>query len=331
MSLLAKFIFILLFLSPCMSYAVDEMSPVPLSQGLAKGLSELKSSTEELATSNQSLAKDNEEFKARLNLLQMSLQKLNQENEALTKTKAKLDEPSPARAKQIEELEKKSKDLDQKIADLNDQMKKAQDLLAQDQKEEQEVNDHINKLLNQPVPVSHDMPAEITDLKAQREKEKLATLKLIAESQDHQKLLQAQLLDFQKSLPLPMVSKDNRREKLEAEAQQLQGEIAQLSTLATNSSTPGWSEEQVQQLETVISDLEKKRDELKDLIAQMQKKTQEIHLTESQKEEQNKLQRNIEKLKNETRDLKYNLEQMQQQMVELDKRKTYLEEILKNQ
>ena len=62
----------------------------------------------------------------------------------------------------------------------------------------------------------------------------------------------------------------------------------------------------------------------------MQQKAQKVPLTKDQKREEAKLQSNVQDLKRESKDLKFDLQDLQQEMVDLDKRKTYLETLLKN-
>ncbi len=60
-------------------------------------------------------------------------------------------------------------------------------------------------------------------------------------------------------------------------------------------------------------------------MAKTQQKIRHSPLTRDQKKEEFKLKSNIEQLKKETKNLKFDLRALQQQMVELDKRKVYLE------
>jgi chromosome segregation ATPase len=321
-----KFIFIFFLASSGVAYAIEPVTN-SMTQGLGQGLSDLKNSVDQLAAGNQGLALKNAELKSKLNESQMVLQKLAQENQSLTNAKQKLEEPNSVRARQIEQLESESKDLDHKINGLNDQITKAQDTLAADEKEEQEVNDHITQMLDHPPVVDpSSLPQELRDLQEQNQKERLADLKLISQAQEHCQLLQAQILDFQKGFPVPS---QPSKEKLQNEIQQVQAEITQLTSVQKNPEGGDWTQEELQRLQESITDLEKKQDELKGLVAQMQKKTENMHYTADQKDETAKLQANIEKLKTETKNLKFDLESMQQQMVELDKRKAYLETILK--
>ncbi len=328
MIILIRIVFIMFFLSPLFSYAQEATGQSVISQGLKQSLSELKHSADQLASSNEVLAVKNLQLKAHLNSLQINLQKLTQENQGLTNAKSKLDASNPAKAEQIDSLGKSIPDLDGKIHSLEEQIKQAQEQLAKHQKEEQEVNGQIAQMLNKPQgDNSAAVPFELSQLRLQRQKEKLATLKMISEIQAHEELLGEQISDFQKGIN-PSVGEEKLKQKevLEAKIQQLQQEIDQLNALTNASSRQGGSvQEQLYHLEVSVDDLEKNRNELKNLVAKMQKKAQNVHLIDSQRGEQDKLQANIVQLKMESRGLKSDLEELQQQMVELDKRKAYLE------
>jgi chromosome segregation protein len=326
-------ILVLFLLCPGVTQAVEAPGSRVVSQNLGKGLAELKASVDQMSVSNEALAAKNVQLKNRLSVLQSTVQKLNQEHDELLKAKAKLDAGDPAKAKQIEQLEKRSNDLDLQGGALEDQLKTVKEALSKSQQEEEQINGRIDTLLNKsPNKSSEDLPVELSELKEQKRKEKLATLKLISEIQERRQLLQAQILDFQKGLPVEAgVSESQRRkESFEKQIAELQQEVQKLNELTNNPNQQGWNEEQIQQLESSVKELESKREELNNLVIQMQNKTRSVHLTKDQKKEEVQLQGNIEKLKAETKNLKMDLEDMQQQMVELDKRKTYLETVLKD-
>lgn len=324
---LIKAICIIFILSPCVSYADV------LSQGLSQSLTEFRDSVEQLSESNKTMALKNTQFKASLNDFQIALQKLQADNQQLTKDSLKLQETNPARAKQMAQLEKDQVELGIKIKDVAEQLKVTQESIAAKQKEDQQLDDQIRQILNTPVASAHSddsMSPELSELWKQKQKEKLALLKIISEAQDHQKMLHEQILDFQKIPPVAAIKGSNQKSDLEAQVQQLQQEIAQLDALASHSSTKDWDEGQMSQLQENVSSLEKNRDELQKLVAKMQQKAQRMPLTEDQKNEQVKLRSNIDQLKKETKNLKFDLKELQQQMVRLDKRKAYLETFFKN-
>ena len=140
-----RIIFSIFFLSPCLSYAQEQTSQNFISQGLTRSLSELKSSVDELSSSNETLALKNAQLKARVNSLQMGLPKLSQENQELTNTKLKLDGDNPARTKQIEHLGRNISDLDHKIDALKEQIKITKDGLDHNENEEQKLSGQMTQ------------------------------------------------------------------------------------------------------------------------------------------------------------------------------------------
>ncbi|MBI3602039.1 MAG: hypothetical protein HY209_04005 [Candidatus Omnitrophica bacterium] len=293
------------FLSPYLSCAFGQETG--MNNGLAdltQSLQELKNRVDQLSSLNEALLLKNTQLKDRLNDVQTTLQKLEAESHQMTEAPPKQQESSPAKAKRITQLGKNVFDLDQKINQLKERFKIVQESIAGGQKTDQQ--------------------------QEQRRQEKLGILKMIAESQKRQNLLQEQILDFQKNVPLVMVSAGNISGKaaLEAQIQQLKQEIDQLSALASkpaaNLSQQGWGESQLHQLQVNLRNLKKNWAELQNLVAKMQQKRRPITLTQEQKKEELKLKANIEQLKKETKNLKFDVRALQQRMVELDKRKTYL-------
>jgi DNA repair exonuclease SbcCD ATPase subunit len=318
-----KIIAVIFLLSPCLSYAQIQ-EPI-VSQGLTQGLSELKNSVDQLAVSNENLASKNVKLKERLSSAQAAVQKLNQENQELTNAKLKLEVPTPSKTKQMQELEKKIADVDAKIGKLKEQMKAVSDTLESNRQEDQSIN---GKADSQVAEADEETASATLELSHQKKKEKLAFLKMISDSQARQMFLQEQLLDLQKNPPGSEsgASYAGRKAKLEAEIKQLELENSQLAELPNHLTVRG--EEDMRRLEQSVNDLEKNRNELEGLVLKMQKKAQNIHLTSDQKSEQAKLQYNIDQLKTEAKTLRLDLEESQQQMVELDKRKAYLESLL---
>ncbi len=325
-----RIIFIVCFLSPTLSYALEpDTANSDFSERLTQGLKELKKSVDQLSSSNETLALKNIQLKARFDDSQMVLQKLLEDNRKLMESSDKLHRNDPMRAKQIAQLQKDLMDLDNKLSGLEPQFKVAKNNITSGQKEDQRLNDQI-KQGGMPVVANTDaISPEISQIWEQKQKEKMAILKLIMESQNRQELLREQISDFQKDVPV-LASNSillNRRKALEAQIQKVQQEIAQLN-LNQNPSQQNLNEKQLQQLQVNISNLEKNRDELQGLLLKMQQKIQQIPLTEDQKLEQAKLQSNIDRLKKEAKGLKFDLGELQQQMVGLDKRKSDLEALL---
>lgn len=331
MTIVIKIIFIFFFFGLSLSYASEnEMPSFYVSQRLTQGLTELKNSVDQISASNELLVIKNTQLKSRLNDSRLNLQKLIKDNQELTKGHFHLEGESPIQVKRIDQLEKNLSDLDNKENEIKEQIRGMQENLSNNQKEDQQLSDQIVQMQNGSV-ADHSVLLfpELSELYQKKQKEKLTLLKVISESKAHQGFLQEKILDLQRNVPMVKDQKVNQRSLLEDQIQQLQMEVSQLSSLAANSSSSGWGERQIYQLEDSVKDLEKNRDVLKDLVARMQKKAQNVHLSEKQQIEQFKLQSNIDELKVETKSLKFDLEELQQQMVELDKRKSYMEELLR--
>ena len=91
----------------------------------------------------------------------------------------------------------------------------------------------------------------------------------------------------------------------------------------------GWNEDQFKHMDSELKVLQKNHDELEGLVAQLQKKAAASRAVPNERVEQAKLESNIKELKREGMGLKADLEAVRVQMVELDKRKTRLETMLR--
>ena len=315
------------FLFTCQQVRAEDS----FSQKLAQSLAGLKQNVDQLSVSNQSQGLKNEQMKVSLKDSQITLGKLMQENQQLEESKAKLQKPTSGKTQQIAQLKKTLGDLDNQIIALNQQLKISQDKIVNEQKQEVQLNQQMTQF-NKPEQIESDvLSPEVSQLIEKKQKEKLAMLKMISESQSRQELLQQKILDYKKNIPIPNVlvkDMENKKEMLEASITQLRDEIVQLNYLANNDSKHGWSEEQIHQLELSVNNLEENRDELRGLIQKIQQKAKQGVPTQEEIKERVKLQSNISKLKEENRNLKIDFAQLQQQMVDLDKRKSYMESFL---
>ncbi len=321
-------IFISLFCLTFFSQEVKADNSVP--QRLSQSLAELKQNVDQLSVSNKSLDFKNEQLKSVLKDSQLTLGKLVQENQQLEDAKAKLEKPTTTKAQQIAQLNATISDLDRQAAVYNQRFKEAQDKIADNKKEDKQLTDQLVQLNKSETDDGMPSP-EVARLLDKKQKEKLAMLKMIADSQAHQELLHQKVLDYKKSIPMASdASKGSKKEILEAQIVQLHDEIVQLNSTASNNAKMGWSEDQIRELESSVNNLEKNRDELKDLINKIQQKTQNMTVSQEQITERTKLQSNISQLKAEHRNLKMDFAELQQQMVDLDKRKSSMESLLQN-
>jgi chromosome segregation ATPase len=129
------------------------------------------------------------------------------------------------------------------------------------------------------------------------QKEKLKLMKMIYDSQQRQESLHEAISEFQKNTNGGFLN---------------QGDDAQL-----------------RQLESELQALEQNYLQLKDLMEQMNKKAQAARMTVSQHIEGEKLQSSIDDLNRQGVALKVDLDDLRSQMIDLDKRKSYLETTIK--
>ena len=321
-----------LFFSCLFYFGQKATADISIPQKLSQSLAELKQNVDQLSVSNKSLDLKNEQLRSALKDSQLTFGKLVQENQQLEDSKTKLEKPTSNKTQQISQLNVTVADLDKQGGVLNQRFKEAQDRIIDSQKEDKRLSEQLAQF-NKPAEAGSDMPSpEIVQLSEKKQKEKLAMLKMIADSQNHQELLQQKVLDYKKSIPVNDTSKDkgSKKEILEAQIMQLHDEIVQLNTVANNHSKMGWNEDQIHELEASVNNLEKNRDELRDLVKKIQQKTQQMAATQEQVTERVKLQSNISQLKIENRNLKIDFAELQQQMVDLDKRKSSMEALLQN-
>lgn len=320
--------------APSLAWSLERELPKPVASGeLSQGLAQLRSSVEQMAASNEVLAARNAQLKLRLNQSQAALDKITKEYQELSAAKLKAEAPIPAKTVQIEELKRFIEGLDVGIASVNEKINKADEELRALEVQQRPLDEQM-RALEDPSYLTEEeaMSPELAELSQQKQKDKLAILKRISESQAHQVLLQQQILDAQKSIPdSPEAENVHRRNMLQADISRLEAEIEQLTAVVQAQAGQGLQEGDLGALEKSIADLENNRNQLKDLIAQMKKKTRQVVLSDEKVKDQVRLQDHIEELKNEAKTLRLDLEEAEQEMVELDKRKHQLELLLKNQ
>ena len=302
------------------------------SNNLTQSLGALKNNVDQLNVSNEALIQKNEQIKFHLNDLNAPLQKLIQENKQLEEKKAKVEKIPSAKAIQIEQFNKIISDLENQVSNLQQQIKVAQDDLVKIQKEDESLTHQMGQPHKFVKGSSDEESPELLEILEKKQKEKLAMLKMIGELQNRQVLLQEQLLDYSKNIPISINSNNESSGKksiLEAQIQQLRSEIANLNSLEQNGSQK-WNEGQIHELELRISSLERNRNELNILVRKMQLKTQHFAHKTDQSTERTKLLSSIEQLKMDYKNLRIDFDELQQQMIDLDKRKVYLQALSKN-
>lgn len=286
-------------------------------------LADLKTSADELSKGNKTLNEDNAALKAKLDQLQQRMQKLQEEHNSLMDASAKLQEENPALSRKIAKLEEDRHMLKAKLSNLEEQQKAAENTIAQAKEDAQKLVQEMEELGTRAFPA--DMPENIPD---GPDKEKLRLLKMIDDSKAKQAYLHRQIANLQQnkqisSIVTVQVPKD--KDSLVNQSRQLQEEVEQLNKMAGKAPDDEVDEAQLQKLRKQMDELQKNHDELESLVGQMQQKVEKSELTTDQRTEQTRLKTSLEDINNEARRLKADLNDLRRQMVDLDKRKTYLD------
>jgi hypothetical protein len=131
-------------------------------------------------------------------------------------------------------------------------------------------------------------------------------MKMIYDSQQRQVTLHEAILKFQKTAVVPTTPSAN------------QGVANR------------WDETQLRQMKLELKNLEKNYLQLKNLMAQISKKTKADRMTVSQHIEEEKLQSSVDDLNHQGVGLKNDLDDLRSQMIDLDKRKSHLETMVRS-
>ena len=289
-----------------------------------KGLSGLKDSADQLSAGNRALTAQNNALKLRLNQALLKLQQSIEENKSLTRASLKLQDGHPVRAKQIAQLEREAFEADAKMDRLAQEIKVDKDAIERAQADEQQLTKRLSEFGVNQAPTAPPVP--------DHQKEKLRLLKMVYESKQRQEDVHRQIWEVQKHAPLAAVAVDTsgRKAILSGQIKELQAEIEQLNKAARQvpPTQSAWEQDQMRQLEIQVKDLQKNSDELENLVGRMQQKTQKIALVPDEQAQQNKLRSSLSDLQRESEQMKKELGGLREQMVELDKRKTYLDSVL---
>ena len=154
---------------------------------------------------------------------------------------------------------------------------------------------------------------------------------MIYDSQQRQESLHASIVGFQKNTPLlPAASALAHQQLLKEQIKDLELQIAAFPPEKTDQGIADqWDDNQLRQLELELKALEGNYLQLKGLTDQMSKKAQKAKMDISQQAEGDKLQSSIDDLKHQGEGLRADLDELRSQMVDLDKRKSYLEGMIK--
>ncbi|MDE1919925.1 MAG: hypothetical protein KGJ09_00730 [Candidatus Omnitrophica bacterium] len=257
-----------LFIS-CSAWAQQDKIAAAVSN-LETVLATFKQSAEKLSADNAQWNSRNKDLQKQVLNLQQQLQQLQAQGDDLHKAAGRLQENNPARARYIARVEKEKSVLDDRI------QKNASDIKS----------------------IQKSLEAESKDYQAavHRQKEKLALLKMINDSQQRQELLKNAILEFQK-------------------------------TTAPLKNAPQGDDARMRQMEEDINILEQNYLQLKGLMEQMVHKVQSPRMAQAQRIEEKELEGRLEDLNSRNKGLRAQLEALRSQMIELDKRKSRLEQM----
>ncbi len=269
----------------------QEDNIVTATSALQDVLSTLQKSAEKLNTDNEQLAGKDKYFKGQIQALQAQLKGLEAQADLINKETSRYQGTNPHRAKVIARLEKENADLDQ-------------------------------QLQNTAPPVN-----------AGTQKEKLRLLKMIDESQQRQEALQQSILDYQKKTPLMRRSDALARQQLLKD--QIKDIEDQLPVVMPQAIAKGsgldeqWEDKRLVELGSDLKVLEKDYLQLRDLLGKMASRAPSAGETMNQIIEEQKLERSMEDIKQQSAGLRAELDDLRAQMVELDKRKSYLDMMIR--
>jgi len=294
----------------CRCWAQDNVTAA--TDALGTVLSNLKLSVEQLTADNERLMLKDDAVRRQIDQLQEQLMRFQQQEAILDQTVIKLREKNPKRAQQISRLEEENLGLDNRLQKTASGIKSVQQSLQAAVKE---------------------VPPEVSPVIVRRQKERLQLMKMIEDSRQKQDLLREAILDQEKQTSLqPAAGALVRQKMLREQVKDLEDQIASLSqakSLERSRFSNQWDDNQLRALEVELKLLEKNYAQLKDLLEQMTRKDKSIRMSVGQHIEKSKLEGNISELNRQESALKSDLEDLRSQMVDLDKRKSALEAVIR--
>lgn len=305
------------------SYGTDQLTRI---------LTDLKNSADRLSGGNAALLNRNDGERSQLGLLQARLKQLADENGVLTAASLKLQESNPSRARKLAQLEKELSEVSSGLQGLQEQVRTDRASIERNKTENARLAGQI-AALGMSLPAPAPVPAAPVDMGSGHAKEKLRLLKMIYESKQKQEGLYLQISDAGQRKPVAVVTVETARDKehLLDEVRRLQAEISGLNAMAAQPAPTAqqgfWSPDQLRQLQAQVKTLQKNSDQMEDLLGRMQQKALKT-APKDRRGAPNRLGRSLEDLQREGQVLKQDLQDLREEMVELDKRKTYLESVV---
>jgi chromosome segregation ATPase len=310
--------------------AQEEGNVNTATSALQSVLSNLKQSVEQLSLDNDQLAARDRAIKQQVRELKDQLGALESQGELLDKAAGQLQDKNPHRSEQIARLEEENYELDDRTQKTENSIQQIQQSLEAGYREDQRLLLQLKRMTNSMPGLPEAQPAD-SQAAVRLQKEKLRLMKMIYDSQKRQGALHESILEFQKNTPLlPGASALAHQQLLKEQIKDLE---TQLSAYPPRRMTAVPAEQlddtQLHQLELELKALEKNYLQLKDLMGQMTKKSQNAQGTIGDRAEAEKLQKNIDDLNHQGAGLRAGLDDLRSQMIDLDKRKSQLEDMIK--
>ncbi len=326
---------VMLLAGPVWAQEDDVMTATTALQSV---LSNLKHSVEKLDLDNDQLAVKDKYVKQQVLQLQEQLGRFQARGDVLNKAADKLQDKTPRRSQQITRLEEENFDLDNRTQKAEAGIKLIQQSMDAGYQEDQKLLLQLKEMTSfSPQPLKAKIPESQETV--HRQKEKLRLMKMIYDSQQRQESLHQAILDFQKNTPLqPAASALAHQQLLKEQIKDLETQLAAYpsaksglreQTAGPQSEGVFWGGTQLHQMELELKTLERNYLQLKHLMGQMSKKAQISRMTLSEHVEEEKLQGSIDDLTRQGKALMADLDDLRSQMVDLDKRKTHLEAMVK--
>lgn len=302
---------------------------MPSTANLQSVLATLKQSVDKLSLDNEQLAARDSEIKRQIAEMQLQLGKLQAQGDGLSKAANQFQGSNPRLAQQVTRLEEENYELDNRTQKTQAAIQLVRQSLEAGYGQEK-------KLLLQIKGDSHSLPAPLPEAAdtERLQKEKLRLMKMIYETQQREASLHASIMETQRTSPLlPAASALAHQQLIKEQIKDLEAQLAAYPPDVLPGSSPdfhSWDNQRMQKLELELKTLERNYVQLKDLLGAMNKKASKNTTTVEEQMEAEKLQGNINDLNRQGKRLKDDLDLLRSQMIELDKRKSHLESMLKD-
>ena len=279
----------------------DMVSVAAVGEQLGQSLGELKNSVVRLDAGNQAMAAANARLKSRLDALRLRLRDLTAQEDQMKQGADKLKFVREPYSKRIAQQEKELFDINAKLETLAVDAKNIREAMDRFEKEDGEMT---VKLSHMGIRVNDE--TTFTSPDPSKQKEKLKILKMVYDSKMAQEGLSSRIFEARKNLP--------------------QGRpVAPAPVAAPAVPAQDPQEGELRLLEVQVSQLQRNYEQWQALAQKMNERVRKTALSPQEKSENNKLRSTLEGCSREEKGLKSDIRALRRQMVDLDKRKSYLE------